>query len=85
VAQHHRLHINSASTVSLLSKLPIASASQIGEYCIVEDMKMSRWHSTGPYEAVKEFLDEFPGMFVVDRSKELLYTHHAMGYLKRVK
>ncbi|KAG1671401.1 hypothetical protein FOA52_011898 [Chlamydomonas sp. UWO 241] len=57
----------------------------VGEYCVVEDMKMSRWHSTGPYEAVKEFLAEHPDLFVIDRTRELLYTHHAMGYLKRVK
>eukprot|EP00955_Chlamydomonas_euryale_P057343 356731-Chlamydomonas_euryale.AAC.8 len=57
----------------------------IGQYCIVEDTKMSRWHSTGPLEAVREFLNHHPGEFEVDRARELLYTHHSMGYLKRIR
>jgi hypothetical protein len=44
---------------------------------------MSRWHSTGPLEAVKMFLDKNPN-FVMDRSRELMYTHHVMGYVKRI-
>uniref|UniRef100_A0A7R9VRG8 Rhamnosyl O-methyltransferase n=1 Tax=Chlamydomonas euryale TaxID=1486919 RepID=A0A7R9VRG8_9CHLO len=56
----------------------------VGSYCIVEDTKMSRWSSTGPLEAVKEFLAHHPE-FQMDREREFLYSHHAMGYLKRVQ
>ncbi|GAX77817.1 hypothetical protein CEUSTIGMA_g5260.t1 [Chlamydomonas eustigma] len=56
----------------------------VGAYCIVEDTKMSRWHSTGPLMAVKAFLEKHRE-FESDRSRELMYTHHSMGYLKRIK
>lgn len=56
----------------------------VGSYCIVEDTKMSRWHSDGPLGAVLEFVRRHPE-FEIDRSRELLYSHHASGYLKRVR
>jgi len=74
---HHREHVFK----ELEAYCPLVS---VGSYCIVEDTKMSRWHSTGPLEAVKDFLKTHPE-FQVDRSRELLYTHHVMGYLKRIK
>ncbi|KAG1656016.1 hypothetical protein FOA52_005644 [Chlamydomonas sp. UWO 241] len=55
----------------------------VGSYCIVEDTKMSRWASNGPLESVKKFLASHPE-FEMDRDRELLYSHHAMGYLKRI-
>ena len=55
----------------------------VGCYCIVEDTKMSRWSSDGPMAAVKRFLETHPE-FVIDRSREHLYSHHTSGYLKRV-
>ena len=56
----------------------------VGCYCIVEDTKMSRWSSDGPMEAVKRFIVIHPE-FVIDRSREHLYSHHTSGYLRRIK
>ncbi|GAX73538.1 hypothetical protein CEUSTIGMA_g989.t1 [Chlamydomonas eustigma] len=56
----------------------------VGYYCIVEDTKMSRWSSTGPLEAVVRFLANHPE-FILDRGRELLYSHHSKGYLKRIR
>lgn len=56
-----------------------------GSYCVVEDTKMSRWSSNGPLEAVKAFMAEQGEAWEMDRERELLYTHHAMGYLRRLQ
>ncbi|GFH07973.1 uncharacterized protein HaLaN_02865, partial [Haematococcus lacustris] len=53
-----------------------------GSYCIVEDVKLSRWSSNGPLAAIRAFLAAHPD-FRSDRQRELLYTHHASGYLLR--
>lgn len=59
----------------------------VGSYCIVEDTKMSRWTPRGgPLEAVEDFLKTEQGQnFASDRSRELLYSQHVKGYLKRIK
>lgn len=56
-----------------------------GSYCVVEDTKLTRWGSAndGPLVAVKSFVGWHPE-FRVDRSRELLFTHHPFGYLQRV-
>jgi cephalosporin hydroxylase len=74
---HHGLHV--AKELELYCPLVT-----VGSYCIIEDTKMSRWHSDGPLAAVKDFVGRHPE-FVIDRSRELLYSHHTFGYLKRVK
>mmetsp|Transcript_1094 Transcript_1094/g.2379 ORF Transcript_1094/g.2379 Transcript_1094/m.2379 type:complete len:534 (-) Transcript_1094:633-2234(-) len=74
---HSEMHVTAEMDVFC----PMVS---VGCYCIVEDTKMSRWSSTGPLESVKKFLENHPE-FELDRSRELLYSHHAMGYLKRIK
>lgn len=39
----------------------------------------------GPLDAVREFLArEGPQRWVADRGRELLYSHHPGGYLKRL-
>ena len=55
----------------------------VGMYCIVEDTKMSRWSTNGPLEAVKTFMTSHSHEFEMDRDRELLFSHHVMGYLKR--
>ena len=45
---------------------------------------MSRWHSDGPLPAVKGFLEQHPE-FEMDRTREFLYSHHTMCYLKRTR
>mmetsp|Transcript_1095 Transcript_1095/g.2380 ORF Transcript_1095/g.2380 Transcript_1095/m.2380 type:complete len:513 (-) Transcript_1095:676-2214(-) len=56
----------------------------VGSYCIVEDTKMSRWSADGPLSSVFTFMEKHPE-FEVDRSRELLYTHHVSGYIRRIK
>jgi cephalosporin hydroxylase len=41
-----------------------------------------RFGWTGPLPAVRQFLSEHPN-FESDRSRELLFTDHSFGYLKR--
>ncbi|KAL4444649.1 hypothetical protein ABPG77_002466 [Micractinium sp. CCAP 211/92] len=62
----------------------------VNSYCIVEDTKLSRMTQTpAPLEAVREFLAKNTGKdgqqhWVADRDRELLYSQHVMGYLKRL-
>ncbi|KAL4427670.1 hypothetical protein ABPG75_001759 [Micractinium tetrahymenae] len=62
----------------------------VNSYCIVEDTKLSRMTQTpAPLEAVREFLAKNDGSngqqrWVADRERELLYSQHVMGYLKRL-
>ncbi|GFH12702.1 uncharacterized protein HaLaN_08439, partial [Haematococcus lacustris] len=59
----------------------------VNSYCIVQDTKLGRWSmDSRMLSTVKQWLSKGVGSkFAVDRDRELLYTHHAMGYLKRVK
>lgn len=57
---------------------------------IRQDTKLSRMTQTpAPLEAVREFLAKNTGKdgqqhWVADRDRELLYSQHVMGYLKRL-
>jgi len=72
---HHAHHV----AQEMAAYCPLVS---VGSYCIVEDVKLSRWAATGPLEAIQAFLEQNPN-WVSDRSRELLFTHHASGYLRR--
>mmetsp|Transcript_1096 Transcript_1096/g.2385 ORF Transcript_1096/g.2385 Transcript_1096/m.2385 type:complete len:534 (-) Transcript_1096:676-2277(-) len=74
---HHREHVFK----ELEAYCPLVS---VGSYCIVEDTKMSRWSADGPLSSVFTFMEKHPE-FEVDRSRELLYTHHVSGYIRRIK
>ena len=52
---------------------------------MVEDTKLSRLaRRPGPLEAAREFLGNHSGVWEADRSRELLYSQHCEGYLKRI-
>lgn len=63
---------------------PPCPTPRVARYCIVEDTKLSRLsrYDPGPLAAVRSFLKEHPG-WTADRSRELLYSQHVLGYLKR--
>ena len=56
-------------------------------YCIVEDTKLSRMTiKGGPLEAIWAFLGTRQGQdFEVDQGRELFYSQHVLGYLRRTK
>ncbi|KAJ9518922.1 hypothetical protein QJQ45_026227 [Haematococcus lacustris] len=53
----------------------------VNSYCIVQDTKLGRWSmDSRMLSTVKQWLSKGVGSkFAVDRDRELLYTHHAMG------
>ncbi|PSC74099.1 sulfolipid synthase [Micractinium conductrix] len=53
-----------------------------GSYCIVQDTKMGRFNWMGPMAGMERFLAKHPE-FSSDRSRELYFTDHPRGYLKR--
>ncbi len=64
-SHHTELHVSH----EMEKYCPLVS---VGQYCIVEDTKMSRWSSTGPLEAVKNFLaSELGANFVMVREEGL--------------
>eukprot|EP00887_Chlorella_sp_A99_P000455 scaffold17.g455.t1 len=55
-----------------------------GSYCVVEDTKLSRMsRAGGPLEAVRGFLGKHGDEWEPDRGRELMYSQHVMGYLRR--
>lgn len=52
---------------------------------MVEDTKLSRLaRRPGPLEAARAFLQQHPDAWQADRGRELMYSQHCEGYLKRI-
>jgi len=52
---------------------------------VVEDTKLSRLaRQPGPLEAAREFVKRHAGAWEADRGRELMYSQHCEGYLKRI-
>ncbi len=45
--------------------------------------RLSRYAHGGPLEAATAYVRQFSEDFEVDRSRELVFTQHAHGYLRR--
>ncbi len=54
-----------------------------GSYCVLEDTKLSRYSANGPLEAAFKYTQRYPNDFVIDRERELIFTHHANGWVCR--
>jgi len=51
----------------------------------LQDTKLSRMDTPGgPLPPVQAFLKANPGKWEADRSRELMYSQHVMGYLHRL-